>query len=651
MRLTLRTLLAWLDDTLPPAEVREIGKQVNESEVARDLVERINKVTRQRRLTVPHTSGPDATDPNIVAEYLDNVLSPEGITGFEKHCLRSDVHLAEVASVHQILSLLGQKAKVPPEARNRMYHLIKGREVTPASIPRASRQPRMEPTATPPPWAPSESPRRSNMERFGPPVAVVVLISLISLTTWLSLQPEEPTPNPEAQVALNSPPPDVAKPNVGAPGFPPAVPRAGPDLNAPAGLNPSMVEAPEARPEPAAAAKVDVMPVEPRAEAAANPANANLLPANTLGQVGDDPGLVLRSSGPDAEWERLEGKDQLKAGDVVVGLDPFRSSLKLGDGRLLLVRRASVKLQAVDRSQAARFELLGGQVVLTGTTPAKPYAVILGESVLLVTPKPNARVGVERINRLVSGQVESAEPVLVVFSGASAVELGGSAGSETLPPSGVIRFSKTNKFDDQQQAPTPTWVSETAVPALEQEVGRQFLRYFKDENPPLTSLAEATLADQPEIRRYAIEALGEIGQISLVVGALNTAGDPLVRKAAIEVLRDQLARGGSAADQVHEELVRYGGSEDWAQLVEKLLAGYSLAEARDPEVQANLVALLEHADVGVRELALHNLLAISNRADALGYDPDDPTGDGLAAWQDLLQRKEIRKPSGEPAKP
>ncbi len=142
MRLTLRTLLAWLDDTLPPAEVREIGKQVNESEVARDLVERINKVTRQRRLTVPHTSGPDATDPNIVAEYLDNVLSPEGITGFEKHCLRSDVHLAEVASVHQILSLLGQKAKVPPEARNRMYHLIKGREVAPASLPRAGRRPR-----------------------------------------------------------------------------------------------------------------------------------------------------------------------------------------------------------------------------------------------------------------------------------------------------------------------------------------------------------------------------------------------------------------------------------------------------------------------------------------------------------------------------
>jgi hypothetical protein len=57
MRLTLRTLLAWLDDKLPPSEVREIGRQVKESPYAKELVERIQRVTRQRRLTVPPPSG------------------------------------------------------------------------------------------------------------------------------------------------------------------------------------------------------------------------------------------------------------------------------------------------------------------------------------------------------------------------------------------------------------------------------------------------------------------------------------------------------------------------------------------------------------------------------------------------------------------
>ena len=128
MRLTLRTLLAWLDDTLPPAEVKQIGQMVSESPFAQELVERIRKVTRQRRLSVPNGQGVDGSDPNLVAEYLDNVLPSDKVAEFETLCLKSDVHLAEVASTHQILSLIGQKAKVPVEARSRMYRLIKGPE-------------------------------------------------------------------------------------------------------------------------------------------------------------------------------------------------------------------------------------------------------------------------------------------------------------------------------------------------------------------------------------------------------------------------------------------------------------------------------------------------------------------------------------------
>src|SRR5262249_32125891 len=132
MRLTLRTLLAWLDDTLPPAEVRQIGHQVSDSPFAPELVERIHRVSRQRRLTVPNSSVSDGgADPNVVAAYLDNELPPDQVAEYEKLCLASDVNLAEVASAHQILSLIGQRAKVPTEARSRMYRLIKGRETDP----------------------------------------------------------------------------------------------------------------------------------------------------------------------------------------------------------------------------------------------------------------------------------------------------------------------------------------------------------------------------------------------------------------------------------------------------------------------------------------------------------------------------------------
>ncbi len=129
MRLTMRTLLAYLDDTLPPGEIKAIGQKVAESDTAQELIERIKQVTRRRRLTTPPTNGPGALDANTVAEYLDNELSSEQVAELEKLAIESDVHLAEIAASHQILTLvLGEPAQVPPTARERMYALVQGRE-------------------------------------------------------------------------------------------------------------------------------------------------------------------------------------------------------------------------------------------------------------------------------------------------------------------------------------------------------------------------------------------------------------------------------------------------------------------------------------------------------------------------------------------
>ncbi len=136
MRLTLRTLLSYLDDTLEPAQAKIIGQKVAESEQARELMDRISQVTRRRRLTTPPTSGPGGLDPNTMAEYLDNEVTPEQAAEVEQVCLASDVHLAEVAACHQILTLvLGEPALVPPSAKQRMYGLVKGPEAIPFRKP------------------------------------------------------------------------------------------------------------------------------------------------------------------------------------------------------------------------------------------------------------------------------------------------------------------------------------------------------------------------------------------------------------------------------------------------------------------------------------------------------------------------------------
>jgi len=138
MRLTLRTLLAYVDDTLPPEEARNIGEKVAENEYAQDLMEKIRKVTRRRGLSVPSGTGDSAvySDPNLVAEYLSDALPGERLAEFEKLCLESDVHLAEVAGCHQILTLLlSAPMRVPATALQRMYALAKGPESVPSRKP------------------------------------------------------------------------------------------------------------------------------------------------------------------------------------------------------------------------------------------------------------------------------------------------------------------------------------------------------------------------------------------------------------------------------------------------------------------------------------------------------------------------------------
>ncbi len=185
MKLTLRTLLAYLDDTLDAGDIKIIGEKVAESDNAQELVSRLKQVTRRRRLTTPPDVGPGAFDPNEVSEYLDNTLAGERVVELEKQCLESDVHLAEIATCHQILTLvLGEPALVPPKAKERMYKLVAGRESNPYKKAAPGRKPSSGVVENEEELLPGD-----NWLRWVLPAAGILLVLVLGLAVWQLTRP------------------------------------------------------------------------------------------------------------------------------------------------------------------------------------------------------------------------------------------------------------------------------------------------------------------------------------------------------------------------------------------------------------------------------------------------------------------------------
>ncbi len=665
MRLTLRTLLAYLDDTLDPSQAKEIGQKVAESPVAQELVERIKKVTRRRGLTTPPATGPDHVDANTIAEYLDNDLSSDKVTEVEELALKSDVVLAEIAACHQILTLvLGEPAHVPPPARERMYALVKGRESVPGR--RASRVGPAGLRGDVESDADRRSARRSLTYRL---VGAGILAVALGVAIWQALpripRSDNQPPAPESNTVANN--------------------AAAPKDSAPTGNE---------TPKPADTVPADATPQEPaRATAPApppapNPGNPPVAPPKApidqppdrspstdrreIGQVlGRDAVLLARDGDT---WKRVASDDRVRTVMPLLSLPGYHSELKLDSGpRLALwgnlpdlldwpILESAVTLYAPPAGFDLDFTLDRGRVYLTGGKSGGPAKVrvrfasevwdltladekseVLLESVTSYTGEPFRRDG-------------KSEPPLIqvslgVVQGRASVQADLKKPIDLQAPPGPAGLTWDNKRGAVSAKPLefdalPPYWGKTPFRPLPRERVQEIdaaLRKLRDraaEAGKPIELAIAEVAQDPSRAAKVLTTLsqGALGLLPPLLDALEDTGMPELRQAAVYALQHFIARRPENDQRVFEDLQsRKGYTEAQATTALRLLHGFTEAERADPTTYEFLINGLRNEQLGVRELAFWRLGQYDREGARLirynAADPDAQRDRAVVEWR------------------
>jgi hypothetical protein len=677
MRLTLRTLLAYVDDTLPPDQAREIGQKVAESHVAQELMERIKKVTRRRGLTVPPAAGPERIDANTVAEYLDNDLPADRVAEVEELALNSDVHLAEIAACHQILTLvLGEPAHVPPTARERMYGLVQGKESEPHR--RASR--------TGPPAFPGDAETAEELAAARRGVgyrllgACVIGIAL-AIAIWKALphNPPAPTPPPEPIADRGTQPEPKAEPPAQPPMPEPKPPEANPMPPAKPEPQPMPVE-PKPMPEPK---PPEPKPAPPPAPAVAKPDRSPSVERKDAGVFASKDAVLLARNG-DA-WTKITPDTKVATAAPVLALPSSHAELKLDSGaRLALwgglpdttgsaILDCQVTLHVPPAGFDLDFTLDHGRVYI-GTAkamgPTKVRVRFVDQVWDVTLADEQSEVMVEAVRLFAGepfvrdGKTESPKTnvTLVVIQGKASVTVDSKEFALQAPPGPAeLRWPETGKPIEVDTAPAAWGKTLTkSLPRDRQQdieaAQKKLVQRVGEKNKSIELAVAEVAQDEPgkppsrAARVLATVCRGTLGQLTPVLDDVTELQFPDVRQAAAAALAAFAARQPGNDQKLYGELKKaYGDRADQAMW---LLHGFSETQLSDPVMYERLIDLLRSDQPAVRELAAWRLRQIDPEgASQIRFNATDPEPvreKAVGDWQRRIPAGKLPPPRANP---
>jgi hypothetical protein len=690
--LTLRTLLAYLDDTLEPGEIKHIGQKVSESETARELIARIKSVTRRRRLTTPPLTGSsEKFDPNTIAEYLDNTLAADKVEELEKLCLESDLHLAEIATCHQILTLvLGEPALVPPSARRRMVALVEkgkpsGIRKTPAAAHSPSRRSQEDSGEDDALLLglPALSRGQGAWLRWLLPIGACLILVALAATIFVLLPKGDryaqrrerrvTDSNAVAQNSKNGGQPEATDKAKGKAGQSSEANAAAPEKD---GKQPDKDGSSKEKTNGTGAAQIDVK-TPPAASNqpptwSAAPPSARREPLGRFVRNNAYQDLLMQRP-PDGDWTRLVSNSPFSSADTLVSLPGYRGELVLNNGIHMTlwgnigqqlegpILESAVTLHAAEPDkQGGRsdldFTLSRGRVWLVNQKKGDQPAYVrlrFHKEIWDLTLQPNTEVGMELVGREIGLKPIQAEEGpgsslwLVVRKGALSVR----DDLHDFPPmTAPANFMWTNTQGawpgPRPMEPWPAYWEQPvqmrrgAPAAAEMERAINALQNRLTDNRPIGSMLAETLdaAEGPAGRWLTTLCFGALDYKEDLADCLANERYPDVRDAAIEALRHWLGRNGGQRAVFNKLLEEKNYTKAEIEAILHLLRIPGAEDLTERETFSFPIDELTNDKLAIRHLAYWHLQRLAareiNKDKQLAFDPAGPP-----ELRELVQRK------------
>ncbi|MCE2796365.1 MAG: hypothetical protein LW816_13655 [Planctomyces sp.] len=692
MRLTLRTLLAYLDDRLPPEKAREIGLKIQKSAFATELAERVREVKRRRRVATEQDKVPPV-DANLIAEYLDDQLAPDVVARLEQRILASDALLAEVASAHELLGMLRDPVPVESRLRERLLMLDSAGLTTAAPSDQADGNSEAANSAG---WTESPATSRGWLRWSSVLVGLGLCAWLASVFTDSRLlkPPAEHAAVPVA-AAPDQPPEQAEAPAAAQPEAAAAAIAAGPP-------GPQDNQVPAAASEPGMAANAPgKQPAEQpdaaaQSVAAAEPALADAA-AEQIAEIPvllqSDNRTLLLANGKTGTWNTLL---QIPGGDTITTAPNITNSAPLLKNRWFGVPQPfEMKL----RYEGAGWQVraLGGSLLrLSGSQPGLQVL----SSRLLVTVDPamawndqqlpvlNLQCGNSpTLLTLQTADTEFAVQVVPAASAVDPLQTEGVAGDIPADPAAVSAALLSTDCDYRvlmtvtrgaiglkhgdaeslslpagvevewqvldgsqlanfrQAASTPATISawmlepETEPVPEAARIREQLTKLLEAGSDPREAVLPLVTDRNPQAGLLAVEVLVLTRSAESLLNLFFEDLDETVQRRVIDGLQAIMSSSTAAQRQIQDSLAtRLPMAE--AVNIQKLLNGVSAAAAAEPETAQQLLAYLGDERLGVRTLAIYRLEQITG--DRQNFYPAADASrrrDSIRRWQKWLDRQ------------